>query len=278
MHGYMGIDHTPLYRIIEPLEKARDPRTVGWLYSGNPLPIHLILAAYVYFVKYRGPEWMKDRKPMALVGVMRLYNLCMVALNFGFMVFFFKNTYLRGNYSWLCTGIKYEKTEQSMTVLTACWWYLHVRMAEFLDTVFFVLRKKNSQVSRLHVIHHCIVVWNGWVGLTFGAEGQIMICICINCLVHVIMYSYYFLSSFGPALQPYLWWKRYLTQIQIAQLAFFVVYAIVPMVHECNYPRVMLWIGFVQAVLLLGLFCNFYLHAYRGGNRPQTSPVRQRAE
>ncbi|XP_075546096.1 very long chain fatty acid elongase 4-like [Dermacentor variabilis] len=276
--GYMGIEHTPLFGLVRALEQVRDPRTVGWLYSGNPVPIHLILVLYVYFVKYRGPEWMKDRKPFTLVGVMRLYNISMVALNFGFMVFFFKNTYLRGNYSWLCTGIDYRPTEQSMTVLNACWWYLHVRMAEFLDTVFFVLRKKNSQVSKLHVIHHCIVVWNGWVGLTFGAEGQIMICICINCLVHVVMYSYYFLSSFGPALQPYLWWKRYLTQMQIAQLAFFVVYAIVPMVYDCNYPRVMLWIGFVQALLLLTLFCNFYLHAYRGSRRSQYAPIKKHVE
>lgn len=276
--GYMGLDYTPLIGLIHALERARDPRTIGWLYSGNPVPIHLILALYVYFVKYRGPEWMRDRKPMALVGVMRVYNVAMVALNFGFMVFFFKNTYMRGNYSWLCTGIDYKSTAQSLTVLNACWWYLHVRMAEFLDTVFFVLRKKNSQVSRLHVIHHCIVVWNGWVGLTFGAEGQIMICICINCMVHVIMYSYYFLSSFGPAVQRYLWWKRYLTQMQIVQLAFFVVYSIVPMVYECNYPRVMLWIGFVQALLLLLLFCNFYINAYREGNRTQPPPERQRVE
>ncbi|KAH8026264.1 hypothetical protein HPB51_017802 [Rhipicephalus microplus] len=125
-------------------------------------------------------------------------------------------------------------------------------------------------VTRLHVIHHCIVVWNGWVGLTFGAEGQIMICICINCLVHVIMYSYYFLSSFGPAMRRYLWWKRYLTMMQIAQLSFFVIYAMVPMVHECNYPRILLWIGFAaggcaaQPVLQL-------LPAYVQGRRPEAA-------
>lgn len=272
--GYLGLEHTPLVGLLETLEKARDPRTVGWLYSGNPIPIHLILVGYVYFVKYLGPEWMKDRKPYALVGVMRLYNVAMVALNFFFMVYFFKHTYLTGNYGWLCTGIDFKPTAQALAVLHGCWWYLHVRMAEFLDTVFFVLRKKNSQVSRLHVIHHCIVVWNGWVGLTFGAEGQIMICICINCLVHVVMYSYYFLSSFGPALQPYLWWKRYLTLMQIVQLAFFVVYAMVPMFYECGYPRTLLWIGFTQAFVLLALFCNFYLHAYKG----QRQPVKQRSE
>ncbi|KAG0418110.1 hypothetical protein HPB47_005117 [Ixodes persulcatus] len=242
-------DKGVLVNASEALARARDPRTVGWLYSGNPVPIHVILGLYVYFVKYKGPEWMRDRKPYELKSVIRLYNVVMVVLNFAFMVFFFSNTYLQGNYSWLCTGIDFKVTQQSMTLLAGCWWYLHVRMAEFMDTVFFVLRKKNSQVSALHVIHHCIVVWNGWIGLTFGAEGQVMICICINCLVHVVMYSYYFLSSFGPALQPFLWWKRYLTQLQIGQLAFFAFYAVVPVLYECGYPKLLTCIGFAQATL-----------------------------
>ena len=39
------------------------------------------------------------------------------------------------------------------------------------------------------------------------------------------MYSYYFLASLGPRVRPYLWWKRYLTQLQLAQFAFIVVCA-----------------------------------------------------
>ena len=31
--------------------------------------------------------------------------------------------------------------------------------------------------------------------------------------VHVFMYFYYFMSSFGPSVQKYLWWKRYLNNI-----------------------------------------------------------------
>lgn len=260
--GYVS-DGSIISNAFETLVRARDPRTIGWLYSGNPLPIHLIIAGYVYFVKYRGPAWMKNRKPYDLKTAIQVYNVSMVLAHFVYMVHFFRNSYLVGNYSWLCTGITYEPTEQSMTLLSAAWWYLHVRMAEFLETVMFVLRKKHLQVTVLHVAHHCIVVWNGWLGLTFGAEGQVMICLCINCLVHVIMYSYYFLSSLGPALQPYLWWKRYLTQLQIIQLAFFAVYATIPMFYDCNYPKVLTYIGFFQAILLFSLFCNFYFRTYK---------------
>ena len=40
----------------------------------------------------------------------------------------------------------------------------------------------------------------------------------INAFIHVIMYFYYGLSALGPAYQKYLWWKRYLTQLQLVSL------------------------------------------------------------
>lgn len=37
----------------------------------------------------------------------------------------------------------------------------------------------------------------------------------INSLVHVAMYLYYGLAAFGPSMSKYLWWKRYLTSLQL---------------------------------------------------------------
>lgn len=37
----------------------------------------------------------------------------------------------------------------------------------------------------------------------------------LNCVVHVVMYTYYGLSAMGPRYQKYLWWKKYLTTIQL---------------------------------------------------------------
>lgn len=42
----------------------------------------------------------------------------------------------------------------------------------------------------------------------------------LNCVVHVIMYSYYALSAMGPAYQKYLWWKKYMTTIQLVREPF----------------------------------------------------------
>ena len=43
----------------------------------------------------------------------------------------------------------------------------------------------------------------------------------INSFIHVLMYTYYGLSAFGPHVQKYLWWKRYLTQAQIVSFCSF---------------------------------------------------------
>jgi hypothetical protein len=37
----------------------------------------------------------------------------------------------------------------------------------------------------------------------------------VNSFIHVVMYSYYGLSALGPHMQKYLWWKRYLTMMQL---------------------------------------------------------------
>ena len=42
-----------------------------------------------------------------------------------------------------------------------------------------------------------------------------------NCFVHVMMYAYYGLSAIGPHMRPYLWWKRYITKLQLVRCFFF---------------------------------------------------------
>lgn len=44
----------------------------------------------------------------------------------------------------------------------------------------------------------------------------------INSSIHVLMYGYYGLAALGPHMQKYLWWKKYLTIIQmVGVLSFF---------------------------------------------------------
>lgn len=39
----------------------------------------------------------------------------------------------------------------------------------------------------------------------------------VNSSVHVVMYLYYGLSALGPVAQPYLWWKKHMTAIQLVR-------------------------------------------------------------
>jgi len=41
-----------------------------------------------------------------------------------------------------------------------------------IDTLFFVVRKKNNQVSFLHVYHHASMFSLGWIGVKWVAGGQ----------------------------------------------------------------------------------------------------------
>ncbi|KAL3260677.1 hypothetical protein MRX96_046266 [Rhipicephalus microplus] len=159
-----------------------------------------LLIGYVYFVKIAGPRWMKDRKPFNLRWAVLTYNALTVLANAYFAVKLFGLTYASGHYSLFCQGINYSSpTETDMAILKLGWWYSFVRIGDFLDTIFFVLRKKNSQITFLHVAHHFLVVFSAWFYMNFGGDGQTALGGCVNASIHVIMYSYYFLAALGPS-------------------------------------------------------------------------------
>uniref|UniRef100_A0A3P9DME7 Elongation of very long chain fatty acids protein n=1 Tax=Maylandia zebra TaxID=106582 RepID=A0A3P9DME7_9CICH len=100
-------------------------------------------------------------------------------------------------------------------VAGALWRYFISKGIEYLDTVFFILRKKFNQVTFLHVYHHCSMFTLWWIGIKWVAGGQSFFGAHMNAMIHVLMYLYYGLASCGPKIQKYLWWKKYLTIIQM---------------------------------------------------------------
>ena len=97
----------------------------------------------------------------------------------------------------------------------AIWWYYFSKCLEFVDTILFIVRKKPAQLTFLHIYHHSTMFAFWWVGAKFVPGGSALTGAMVNCFVHVFMYSYYGLASCGPNIQKYLWWKKYLTILQL---------------------------------------------------------------
>ena len=86
----------------------------------------------------------------------------------------------------------------------------------------------------------------------------------LNSLVHVVMYGYYFLAALGPAMRPYLWWKKYLTMFQLIQfVAIFVKSLVVVLgIVDCAYPWQFSLISVLLVSLFFFLFAEFYVQEY----------------
>jgi hypothetical protein len=52
------------------------------------------------------------------------------------------------------------------------WFFYFSKLVEFLDTLFFILRKKNNQVSVLHVYHHSTMPFIWWIAVKWFAGGM----------------------------------------------------------------------------------------------------------
>ena len=163
---------------------------------------------------------------------------------------------------------------QALRILRVGWWYFFSKFVDLLDTVFFIMRKKFNQVGKnqrgipppclflfiisilevspLHVIHHSTLPWLSWWGPRFVGGGHAVFGPFLNSGwnsiiqaivwndylgVHTVMYFYYLCAAFGPEVQKYLWWKKYITTIQLVQFVLVFFHAIQPLFFECNFPR-----------------------------------------
>ncbi|MBO8666424.1 elongation of very long chain fatty acids protein, partial [Staphylococcus aureus] len=73
------------------------------------------------------------------------------------------------------------------------WWTTILKLSEFIETVFFVLRKKQNQVSALHIYHHITTFFLIWIATRINPGGIVRIPVMLNNTVHMVMYSYYLL-------------------------------------------------------------------------------------
>lgn len=77
------------------------------------------------------------------------------------------------------------------------------------------------------------------------------------------MYLYYLLAAMGPKVQSYLWWKKYLTVLQMVQFIAVMVHAFQLLFIDCDYPKAFVWWIGMHAVMFFFLFSEFYQQSYQ---------------
>lgn len=81
------------------------------------------------------------------------------------------------------------------------------------------------------------------------------------------MYSYYGLSVFGPQVRKYLWWKQYLTVLQLVQFTGGLMLGLNGIFTGCTFTRWMQYLVVFYMLSFMVLFGNFYRNAYNHGLR-----------
>ncbi|KAJ1526975.1 hypothetical protein ONE63_008520 [Megalurothrips usitatus] len=243
-------------------ETKVDPMVDSWFLMGSPLPILSILAVYLWFVLKAGPAFMASRKPYNLQPILVLYNgyqvlfslwLCTMPLRVNAIPYLLKHG---------CHPLENQHNPFTIAVSNGAWWYFFSKVIELLDTVFFVLRKKQNQVSFLNVYHHSITCFFSWCYLKYLPGEQGVVIGFLNSVVHVVLYTYYLIAALGPKYQKYLWWKKYVTKIQLAQFCIMLAYLGTLLVFDCKLPKALTFFFVGNVVIFLFLFADFYRKAY----------------
>ncbi|GLH08347.1 Elongation of very long chain fatty acids protein [Gryllus bimaculatus] len=198
----------------------------------RPFTVLGLVAAYALFANRLGPWIMRDRKPFELKTTLIVYNVLQIIVN---IYIFYVMIRLVNLYFWL-------------------------KVADLLDTIFFVLRKKNNQITFLHLYHHSNMVFLGWIGVKYFAGGHATFLGLINTFVHTCMYTYYLIAAVYP---HNIWWKKYVTQLQLVQQMVVGLHLAQLFVsNPCDYPMLVPRILVPQSVFLVLLFSHFYQRAY----------------
>lgn len=148
-----------------------------------------------------------------------------------------------------------------------CWCYYLLKILDLLDTVFMVIRKKHKQVTFLHVYHHVSITLMTWLYVRHTFSVLAAALAFLNCIVHVFMYFYYFLAGLGPEVQKRLWWKKYITVIQLIQFVVAMTVCGWTVVQGCDVNKVTPISSFFYCGVFVYLFGQFYLQTYKASKK-----------
>ncbi|XP_015368990.1 PREDICTED: elongation of very long chain fatty acids protein 4-like isoform X3 [Diuraphis noxia] len=202
-------------------ESLSDSRTRGWWMVNSVFTTFTIALCYLLIV-WLTPLYMKNRTAYNLRNVLIIYNIIMIITNLFIIIEMILMT-TKLNYSWMCQPITYVNAEAELRIATAVWLYYIVKFFELLDTIFLILRKKDNQLSFLHVYHHSTMFIFSWLGTKYVPGG----------------------SAFLPA-----------------QFSFALPLGINAIQSECKWPLWMKYLFVFYIITMLILFGDFYKKNY----------------
>lgn len=224
---------------------------------------------------------MKNRKALDISTIIQFYNIFQVVAC-TFFVLKFHDLGFSLRQTWKCDkNLTAGREEETFYVF---WWFLMLRTLELVETVFFILRKKEKQASALHIYHHISSIVLMWVFLKYSAgEYFHLICHCkpkhlffsgmmeiygitLNCCVHVVMYLFYFCSSIKSLSGVVKVVKPLLTAIQIVQLSVMLVHCFVAVSSSCKATK-LFYLQIFNISFLIFLFAKFFVQSYMKKNK-----------
>lgn len=246
----------------------------GWLAVDSPtiLISCLIIYLFVVFVGRSRLSGFSDKSishdKMWLRLFVMFHNIFLIILSaymcFGCSIEAYRNAYsLWGN--------KYDPSETKLARV------IHIfflsKIYEFVDTFIMLLKGNTKQISFLHVYHHATISFIWWMIVRVAPGGDAYFSAALNSWVHVCMYSYYLLAIIigkdADRRRKYLWWGRYLTQMQMFQFLLNLLQALYCSKFS-EYPKFLSKILLVYMTTLLALFGQFY-HSKHVANTRQSS-------
>lgn len=147
----------------------------------------IVFAIYMWWVFIGGPKFMKHRMPFNVTNLLRWYNVFQVVICSTFVT----RCYFLGfdfRHLWRCESFDFLTPEQVKELTIGTWIFLFLRLFEFVETIFFILRQKKNQVSFLHVYHHITVVLLMWVYITCDTGEKFWMKSLISFRDHILSF------------------------------------------------------------------------------------------
>lgn len=85
--------------------------------------------------------------------------------------------FVKPNFSFRCEPTNFAADPVGMYVVYVGYCYFILKLIDFFDTVFFILRKKLAHVSFLHVYHHVMTSIVAYIFLIYSPGSCVCACV-----------------------------------------------------------------------------------------------------